>query len=452
MSPTKHLPRLLSAPPEIREQIYNELLYDRESSFFQLLLVNRQISREIKPWTFKRPLTFNGQHSLFRWLSTVDPDYLRNVVDVRFSLHDIDPEKIVGALGERLKSATTEAHDTPRNHYEEAFRYEATHITKALHRFRNLKSFTLLESAGPDPHPGLKMLVMFAAGILQEFALHSFQASSNVFEGLSRNKTAGCIGHSYISKVQNLQITKYNFRGTLSFPAYLSLFPNLTTLGICGEGLSTLQDLYESECTVLGHGGLSRVQKLTLCLYSYDSLAKAKSKTIERFLIAVQGEVKSLRTFKLLCNHGIHCNSGTMQQVLRILESSELTHVETEHRWTPLPDQYHRYPPSIASIAIRFIDHYDFIKWMPNFNFAIRSPRFFVDHPHLEEILIYLQPTAYDQVKKHGTHQSTLVEKCRKHGVKFRIISKDVSCEHKERAKSLKLPPDWPPKALYRCH
>ena len=92
-APRKPKLQFLTIPLEIREHIYNDLLRVRPASLFDLLLTNRQLAREGKPFLYRQPLTFDGQSELVDWLRNADRACLRHVVEIHFKLHDIDPAK-----------------------------------------------------------------------------------------------------------------------------------------------------------------------------------------------------------------------------------------------------------------------------------------------------------------------------------------------------------------------
>ena len=151
--------KLLKLALELRENIYIHVLRMSSSSLFNLLFVNRQMLREVTPFIFKRPLTFDGQSELFGWLDRTDPQYLRHVVDVRFKLHDIDPDKIVGALGKRLQQANitrasgSRGPDTRDNPYYEACRLDLARIESSFRLLPNIRKLTILACTDRDPQP-----------------------------------------------------------------------------------------------------------------------------------------------------------------------------------------------------------------------------------------------------------------------------------------------------------
>ena len=162
----KPSPRFLDIPLELREHIYAELVLDEPSALFPLLLTNQQILGEAKPFLFRQSLAFDGQSELYEWLHTVDRTCLRYVIDVQFKLHDIDPERIVGALGKRLRqaniTAANSAHAPNGNPYDEACDIEIERLGKAFSFIPNVKNFTILSSTDSDPRPSYHMLVAFS--------------------------------------------------------------------------------------------------------------------------------------------------------------------------------------------------------------------------------------------------------------------------------------------------
>lgn len=161
----KPSPRFLDIPLELREHIYTELVLDEPSALFPLLLTNHQTLEEAKPFLFRQSLAFDGQSELYEWLHTVDRTCLRYVVDVQFKLHDIDPERIVGALGKRLRQANltaeNSAHAPSGNPYDEACDIEIDRLGKAFSFIPNVRTFTILSSTDSDPRPSYHMLVAF---------------------------------------------------------------------------------------------------------------------------------------------------------------------------------------------------------------------------------------------------------------------------------------------------
>ena len=163
--------RFLTIPPEIREHIYKDLLDIMPSTIFDLLLTNRQIASEAKPFLYRQPLIFDGQAELVSWLRSVDRACLRHVVEIHFKLHDIEPEKIVGALGKRLRQAATTGASqcTSDNPYEEACDLEVERLGNCFRHLPNVRKFTILSYSSTDARPPYDMLSSFADMLADQF-------------------------------------------------------------------------------------------------------------------------------------------------------------------------------------------------------------------------------------------------------------------------------------------
>lgn len=212
-------PRFLTIPVELREHIYNELLPYNSSSLFQLLLTNPQITREAKPFIFKQSLIFDGQSELYGWIRRVDRKYFRYVTDIQFKLHDIDPEKIVGALGKRLRQANITAANSARapegNPYDEACDREIDRLGNAFLLFPNIKHMTILAGTDADPRPSYHMLVSFSKLLSRRFPQLVTLINQDEYLPI------GCL-----LGMQNLK--------RLSFPAFSSSSPAEVTAMISG--------------------------------------------------------------------------------------------------------------------------------------------------------------------------------------------------------------------------
>ncbi|KAL9123633.1 MAG: hypothetical protein Q9217_006953, partial [Psora testacea] len=159
---------LLALPLELREEIYAHFVYETASTTLRnLLLVNRRLAREVKPFLYKRPLFFDGQCDLFHWLNVVDHDYLRHVTDVKLKLLDINAETIVGALGKRLREANllTGGRRRPEikdNPYYQACSFELRRLQKALTLLSGVRSFTIVACTPSDSSPPPQMVQSFS--------------------------------------------------------------------------------------------------------------------------------------------------------------------------------------------------------------------------------------------------------------------------------------------------
>ena len=161
----KHVHHLLTLPQELRQYIYQNILQTMPSSLFDLLMTSRQVADEVKPLLYKQEIEFDGQSELFNWLQDADRDYFGHVEGVSFKLHDIDPQKIVGALGKRLRQSARDrdAQSPPEdNPYRQACELEVQRIFQGLALLPNLKRLTLRRCTVSDPRPPRHMLLTFA--------------------------------------------------------------------------------------------------------------------------------------------------------------------------------------------------------------------------------------------------------------------------------------------------
>lgn len=83
------------------------------------------------------------------------------MTDLRFKLHDIDPETIIGALGKRLRETRSSRIRDPdvddKNPYYEACFVDLKRLQKAFGLFSGLRSFTVVACNGSDPQPPTRM-------------------------------------------------------------------------------------------------------------------------------------------------------------------------------------------------------------------------------------------------------------------------------------------------------
>ena len=162
---------------ELRENVYGHILEESPGSLFTLFLVNRQLSREVQPFLFKRPLTFDGQEDMYQWLGHVNGKFLRHVRDVSFKLHDINPDEIAGALGKRLqqasitRSSNSRGPDTKENPYFEACHLDLKRVASAFRSFPNIQRFRVLGYTMRDPQPHERTLNAFSQLIGQSFPI-----------------------------------------------------------------------------------------------------------------------------------------------------------------------------------------------------------------------------------------------------------------------------------------
>lgn len=67
LSTARQRAELLTIPLELRQEIYSYLVLDSYASLLELVVVNRHVSGEVKPFLYKRPFVFDGQAQLYHW-------------------------------------------------------------------------------------------------------------------------------------------------------------------------------------------------------------------------------------------------------------------------------------------------------------------------------------------------------------------------------------------------
>ena len=340
---------------ELREIIYGHLVYDHPSALFGLLTVNRQLAREVKPFLYRQPLTFDGQSELFGWLSEVDHEYLSHVVDVRFKLHDIDPAKIVGALGRRLQQANisrksgSRGPDTEDNPYFEACHLDLKRVLCAFQLLPNVRHFTILSSTEGDPEPHHRTMDAFSKLLGNCFAnLCTLTSEEDQFP-------TDCLASK--PKLRRLR-----------FPATTTTDDNETA------NIFRKLALRELEICRLPHHTASGAEEygcLTPMLYTLPPLhsltifeaAGAETPNLVKEIFAgydrstnpaMRKHLCSLRTLKLLAEPGP--GYSPMNVATTFLESSYLSHIEYLDSWSPL---YDRLPSTIQTVVWR-------INWYPS--------------------------------------------------------------------------------------
>lgn len=361
-------PRFLSIPVELREHIYNELLPYDSPSLFQLLLTSTQITREAKPFIFKQSLVFDGQSELYSWIRRVDRKYLRYVVDIQFKLHDIDPEKIVGALGKRLRQANITAANSAQapegSPYDEACDWEIDRLGNAFSLVPNIKYITVLGSTDADPRPSYHMLVSFSKLISRCFPQLVTLINQDEF------LPAGCL--LGMQNLKRLCFPGFSSSSPAEVTAMISGLPNLLHLEFnrLDSDTSTLQDnLYSriairQQCSYaeLTHG-LPNLESLAFygesCEEEEDEDDDDEDEDDENdenedeyedsdgekavpeipeatrlFMGALDGHKSSLRKLKLLANVDSYYESR-IQKKISTFKTSSLTYLEISHAHFP---------------------------------------------------------------------------------------------------------------------
>lgn len=351
-------PQFLTIPLELREHVYAELIPDDPCSLFPLLLTNRQVYREAKPFLFRQSLSFDGQAEFYEWIQTVDREFLRYVVDIQFKLHDIDPEKIVGALGKRLRQANITAANSAQapvgNPYHEACDLEIERLGRAFLLLPNVRRLTILSSTDSDPRPSYHMLVAFSNLLAVRFP-----------HLISLTNQEEFLPVSFMSKMKNLQ--RFSFSGmTTSSPAEVTAmfqgFHNLADLEINRldrESSGRQTELYfrVAKTQQCNFGELMR------CIPNLESLTfYGESGDEERdegdedempdltnsFLVALDGRGCPLQTLRILANVSAGFEGWT-QKKFASFHTSCLVRLETFHAHLP-PVKY--LPPTLETLVL----------------------------------------------------------------------------------------------------
>lgn len=334
----------LTIPLELREHIYAELLPEDPCSIFPLLLTNRQVYREAKPFLFRQSLTFDGQAAFYEWIQIVDRAFLRFVIEIQFKLHDIDPEKIVGALGKRLRQANITAANSAQapvgNPYHEACDVEIERLGKAFSFIPNVKRFTILSSTDSDPRPSYHMLVAFSDLLAVRFPHLVSLTNQEEF-----------LPVTFMSKMKNLQ--RFSFSGmTTSNPpevtAIFQGFQNLADLEINRvdqESSERQTELYFriAKTQQCNYGELMRcIPNLESLSFFGEACDEEKDEEDEdeipdltnNFLVALDGRGCPLQRLRILANVGESFHGWT-QKRFASFHTSCLVHLETFHAHLP---------------------------------------------------------------------------------------------------------------------
>lgn len=172
-------------PLEIRQQIYEYVLDGTPCEDTQLLQVCSRIYDEAQQYLFKRPLTFESQPDLIRWVQSVDPDNLEYVSTVRLRMLDMAPDEVIRVLGNQLKRAKVDSRPgTPQTGpYEEACDRQIQSLERALKLLPNVQDFTMLRPKSCERAPcqymqlALLQLVVRMYPRLRRLTLHPTNTS-----------------------------------------------------------------------------------------------------------------------------------------------------------------------------------------------------------------------------------------------------------------------------------
>ena len=353
----KSRPRLqfLTIPLEIREHIYNDLLDIMPSTMFDLLLANRQIARETKPFLYRQPLIFDGQAEFVAWLRKADRACLRHVVEIHFKLHDIDPEKIVGALGKRLRQApgTGVSEDCNDNPYEEACDLEITRLGNCFKYLPNVKRFTILPYSRSDARPPYDMLAAFAEMVGEQFPhlrsltnyeellpitfLSSFTKLSHLrFTGVSTSTRAEVISaFRSLSELTQLEIWRPDFNIEDQHYEELS--------DIAGAGRCNVSDIL---------GCLPRLQAFTFREYALSTRPSTAFNPIRKTIFDLLNTLQKhprLQELEILTN--IDLLSRVQERFEAFISSSRsLRHIESYYDDMPA---FEDLAPTVETLVMR---------------------------------------------------------------------------------------------------
>ncbi len=348
--------RLLGIPTELREHVYGAILNTSPSSLYNLLLTNRQISRESKPYLFKQSLVFDGQSELYEWLRTVDHAYLRLVVDMRFKLHDIDPEGIIGALGKRLRQAAiSDPSNRPdKDPYTEACQLEIGRLEKAFRLLPNVKHFTILATTKADPQPPYRMLSWFSEMLVMSFPnLMSLTSYEDML----------AIPFVYpLDKLRRLRFPGISTSMPAQVTSVLSEMQSLVELEVCRPDptsaerkiLSVSGAVERKRCDVADI--IRNISELeTLAFYEipsnndYSEAAEEEmTETIMDSISALERHKPSLRNLTILID--LDFEPWMQKKIATFIKSSRITHLETFDTDCP-PLGY--LPATIEAIVLR---------------------------------------------------------------------------------------------------
>ena len=399
----KPSPNFLDIPLELREHIYAELVLNEPSALFPLLLTNHQILGEAKPYLFRQSLAFDGQAELYEWLQTVDRACLRYVVDVQFKLHDIDPERIVGALGKRLRqaniTAANSAHAPSGNPYDEACDIEIERLGKAFSFIPNVRHFTILSSTDSDPRPSYHMLVTFSNLLPARFPYLLSLTSQEDFLPLE-----------FVSGLPNIRRICFTGMSTSDPAEVTALFhglQNLVELEI--NRLETNSSIRQSELySRIATTQQCNYAQLIRCISQLETLAfygepcdeddddedLEVPEVTSNFLRTLDGRGCPLEKLQVFANVTAPIETE-IQKRLATFHTSTLLHVETFHAHLP-PLNY--LPPSIETLVLWTSEsEVDIASSMKTLLAMAREFR--QQLPNLAEIHIHLDVEAWDEVE-----------------------------------------------------
>ena len=341
---------LLTLPLEIRDEIFSFLIREPSCVVLNLLFANRQLEKEVKPFLYRRSLVFEGQCELFHWLSLVDHRYLRYVSDVRFKLFDIDPEKIAGALGTRLREARANrvngdlrsSNDRADNPYYEACFQELKRLHKAFGLLHGVRRLTIATCKASDPSPPIQMLDAFSNMLGQCFPnLTSLISEESRFDV------------DFVANKPRLQLLRFSANSESCEDDINAIFrrlPNLH-LEICRtsppRGASD-----EWHCTSEILFCLPPLRRLVLFERLDTKIPCLLEEVFDHSIEALKRHLKSLQTLSLMADRPMTDRPATTMQrnLYRFMEASNLRHVEVIGFYV---SAYRHLPGTVESFTLR---------------------------------------------------------------------------------------------------
>ena len=206
----------LTLPLELREQIYTDLAVDMPCSIFELLRVNRQLSKETQPFLFKHPLVFHGQQDFYNWLSKIDRGNMKDITTVWFKVYEIEPAESFGALRKGLGQLKVKggSKNGSINYFHEACDQDANRVGDAFKAMTNVKDFSILKTDDTEPRPDPYMLETFSRMVarrfpnLQRLSIHIDLVHLNFMYSLPQLCSLRCSGFSLSTPAETAEILR----------------------------------------------------------------------------------------------------------------------------------------------------------------------------------------------------------------------------------------------------
>ena len=409
-TPKKTRTDFLDIPTELRERVYDAVLNQNPSSLYNLILTNRQISREAQPYLFKQSLLFDGQSELHEWLRTVHPRFLPYVTNIQFKLHDIDPEEIVGALGKRLRrfglSGSSEPMSDP---YKQACDLELRRLQEAFQQLPRVTHLTILEITKADPQPPYRMLCHFFEMLVQSFP--------NLISLTSHEDSLPIGFVSPLHKLRRLRFPGIAPGRTQAVTKALSELPSLIELEVCRPGPNGTERgrhapyyVGRERCDIAGIiQGISRLESLAfselLSEHASEDDKKEMTNAIIDSISALERHKHSLRSLKIIIDFKLE--TWMQKKIATFIKSSRLTYLETFDTDFP-PFEY--LPATIETVVLRSsLLRKPFQSWLENL--VAMTQHYSDEFPNLTEIVVYVNDAVGLPEAKHRSWASKALRK-----------------------------------------